>query len=175
MLLRPLAAPADLDAFYGTTATILSATIIAAVLELRAIHKVLVDANGHIESRMHRLVLSSFYALVAVAALGLASIPGAILYGSPDGWAEPGRLVAFTSVAATIGIVLPAGFFAVLVWQRKQAPGTAPTSIALVPAAPGTATAEPQRPDRRPAACLLGFALVAAVIATRRPSAPRRS
>lgn len=108
----------NLDNFYGTTATILSAIVIAGVLELRWYREFTSNREGYVTSRTYRLLLSLFAVVMTVAALGLASIPSAVIGDGTDWYNEPETLVSLTSAAGAIAFILPLGTFLALIWGK---------------------------------------------------------
>lgn len=105
----------DPGAFYGATATILSAVLITGLLELRWYREFLSGRGGR-PPLVYRVMLTVFAVLLGVAALTLGSIPNAALNGPSMWFEDPELLVSLTSGVVIVAIVLPLGTYLSFVW-----------------------------------------------------------
>lgn len=150
----------DPSTFYGATATILSAVLIAGVLELRWYREFSSRQEGR-PALIDRVILTLFAVLLCVAALMLGSIPSAALNGPSKWYEDPELLAHLTSGVVTIAIVFPLGTYLALVWLgRFTHPPSAPLPPPGAKSAPVTSPVPSESGTHRAASC--GVLVVAA-------------
>lgn len=120
----------DLSQFYPVAATVLAASVVAALITLNQFREVVRTPTGT-TLLIYKVVLTVWALIVFVAGLILASLPAAVsgieTGGTTEWLGSPDTVVTFVGAVVGVAFAAPIGLYMISVW-RRETPNPASTN-----------------------------------------------